>query len=120
MATQTTGSVSLQQLSHTIKTHAARTPGGKAYRRLARGLHIVYEQHDGHCRLAVGREAPSAPSQQELGIIVKAFDVPIGTTVQPRKSSWQNPVTERRVDFNIFEMTWIEVTQCGEEASCSA
>lgn len=109
MATNATVSAALQQIVHTIKTRAAQAPGGKAYRRLFRGLHIVYEQHDTYRRLAVGREAPSAPGQTELGIIVKAFGVPIGTTVQPCQKTWQNPVTERKVDFNVFEMTWIEV-----------
>lgn len=107
----------LQTLSQNMQECAKHRPGGQIYRRLSRGLHLVYARIDGHCRLALGREAPSEPSQQELAILQRAFGVPEGSEPERRQAAWREPITERTVTFNVIELRWREVGRSdGEEA----
>jgi hypothetical protein len=111
----------LQTLSQNMKECVKLTPGGQIYRRLSRGLHIVYARIDGRCRLALGREAPSEPSQQEVDILMRAFGVPAGSEPERRQAAWREPVTERTVTFNVIELRWREMGRSdGEEETDAA
>lgn len=101
----------LQTVTQNMKERVELTPGGQIYRRLARGLHIVYARIDGRCRLALGREAPSEPSRQELGVLMHAFGVPAGSEPTQRQTTWHEPVTKRVVTFNVIELRWREIAR---------
>lgn len=109
MATTKSGTSTLSQIAHTLKERSSVTPGGQAYRCLPRGLHIVYGRIDGACRLALGREAPSIPSDDELDLVATAFAVPDGAEPNIRKATWRHPTTARSVTFNVVELTWREL-----------
>jgi hypothetical protein len=117
MATKRGGVVSLAQaakpsvlslLAQNMKTCAASAQGGAVHRKLSRGLHIVFARLDGRCRLAVGREAPGEPSQDELVTVAQAFAAPVGAEPCVRQAVWKNPQTQRQVTFNVLELTWRE------------
>ncbi|RIK40333.1 MAG: hypothetical protein DCC55_15505 [Chloroflexi bacterium] len=111
----------LQILTQNMKECVKLAPGGQIYRRLSRGLHVVYARIDGRCRLALGREAPSEPSQQEVSILMRAFGVPAGSEQERRQGTWQEPTTERVVTFNVIELRWREVGRSdGEEETDEA
>lgn len=112
----------LQVVAQNMKDRVELTPGGQIHRRLRRGLHLVYARIDGRCRLALGRETPSEPSQQELHILMSAFGVPPGSEPTQRQTTWQEPVTKRVVTFNVIELRWREIARRsdGEEATDEA
>lgn len=97
---------SLDAIAEKMKETAVDQPNGQVYRRLARGLHVVFARVEGRCRLAIGREAPALPSHEEMVVVGKAFGVPAGTMATLREAQWQNPVTERCVTFNVLEVRW--------------
>lgn len=98
----------LAPIARAIKAQAATAPGGKVYRRLDAGIHIVYAGGE-RCRLAIGRVAPAAPAAPEVALIAAAFDVPDGSEPATRQVRWRNPVTEYMTTFNVVEITWREV-----------
>jgi hypothetical protein len=109
VATKTKRQNKLTSIATALQQKAATTPGGKAYRRLDGGLHIVFENKEGACRLAIGREAPVRPGDKEIEIVAEAFGVPEGVEPQIRQANWQTPTTERKVVFNVIEIRWREL-----------
>jgi hypothetical protein len=102
--------LSLPQIAERMTQQAATVPTGAVYHVLGRGLHVVYSRMEGAVRLAIGREAPSTPSAQELAIVAKAFHAPEGAESSEKIKGWCNPTTKRKVLFNVLELRWREVT----------
>lgn len=83
---------------------------GQAHQVLGHGLHLVLQRgENGHCRLALGREAPATPSEQELAICAAAFTLPPEPARASRAARWRQPRTGRMVNFNVIELFWIEI-----------
>ena len=96
----------LRQVAQCMKALAGQRLHGQAYRRLARGLHLVYGNQELRYRLAVGRLTPAAPSAEEIEIVRTAFGVPAGAGQEARVAQWWDPVEERAKAFNVVELTW--------------
>ena len=96
----------LQQVAQRMKELAGQRLHGQAYRRLARGLHLVYGNRELRCRLAVGRLTPAAPSEEEIEIVRQAFGVPAGAGREERVAQWWDPTEDRAKKFNVIELTW--------------
>lgn len=96
----------LQQVAQRMKELAGQRLHGQAYRRLARGLHLVYGNRELRCRLAMGRLTPAAPSEEEIEIVREAFGVPAGAGREERVAQWWDPMEERAKKFNVIELTW--------------
>ncbi|MGV8953691.1 MAG: hypothetical protein ACOH2M_21515 [Cypionkella sp.] len=96
----------LQHLASEMRTHI--THNGAAHQVLGRGLHLVLERNEGRCRLALGREAPVVPSEQEVAICAAAFSLPPEPRRSSRAARWRQPRTGRMVNFNIVELFWTE------------
>lgn len=109
MATTKTGSsVSLTQMATILSSKAAQARSGQAHVRLPRGLHIVFGRIEGVYRLAMGREAPSSPSDDEIALVARAFAAPAAAGRSEGKSQWRHPGSGRVVTFNVVEFTWRE------------
>lgn len=96
----------LSAVAASMKRQAERAASRHAFRRLQHGLAIVYGQRDNQWRLAIGRLAPSAPSDQEKQIVANAFDVPYDFEPVHRQAQWWDPIDERNRTFNVLEITW--------------
>lgn len=107
MATTKTGSnVSLTQMASILSATAAQSRSGQAHVRLPRGLHIVFGRIEGVYRLAMGREAPSSPSDDEITLVASAFAAPAGAGRSEGQSKWRHPTSGRTITFNVVEFTW--------------
>ena len=99
----------LSAVAASMKRQAERATSRHAFRRLAHGLSIVYGQRNDQWRLAIGRLSPSAPSDQEMQIVAKAFNAPYDFDPVHRQSQWWDPIDERSRTYNVLEITWREL-----------
>jgi hypothetical protein len=83
---------------------------------LKHGLAVVYGQRDAQYRLAIGRQAPSQPSHQEMEILATAFAAPFNFEPAHRQATWWDPIEERKRTYNVLEITWREVEPVAEAA----
>ncbi|RIK36963.1 MAG: hypothetical protein DCC55_25720 [Chloroflexi bacterium] len=107
--TKTKPASKLAHMATALREKAKTALKGTAYRRLDGGLHIVFQNNEGACRLAIGREAPTTPSDTELRVVAEAFEAPPDSEPTLRQANWQTPTTERTVIFNILELKWREL-----------
>ena len=101
--------LTLPQVADLMQKQAVTAPLGTVHRLLGRGLHLVYVRRDGAVRISLGRVAPVAPSPEEIKIVAETFRVPEGTEPVQREARWFDPVNERQVTFNVFDLKWSEV-----------
>ena len=94
----------------TTMTNQTQTTGRHAYTRLPQGLEIVMQRIDGRWRLALAREEPATPSQAEIEQCYRDFHVPAEASLNYCQKNRQHPKTGRRITYNVFEITWREVT----------
>jgi hypothetical protein len=109
MMKKATNCLTLPQVADLMQKQAVKAHMGTVHRMLGRGLHLVYVRKDGACRLSLGRVAPVAPSAEELAVVAQSFAVPEGTEPALREAKWFDPVNEKQVVFNVFDLKWREV-----------
>lgn len=99
----------MQHVAAVMKKAAAAAPNRHAFQVLKRGLAVVYGCRDGRYRLAIGRQAPASPSQQEMEILATAFAAPFDFDPTHRQASWWDEIEHCKRTFNVLEITWREV-----------
>lgn len=84
-----------------------RSTNADTHKDLTDGLIIVVGRRDGQWRLALGREKVS-PSQTEVDVCKRAFNVPEGASEDRREHSRRHPKTGRHIQYSIVELKWME------------
>jgi hypothetical protein len=97
----------LRLLADNMRQCAAQARQGAVHRKLKRGLRIVFARIDGRCRLALGREAPSTPGDEEIRLVCSAFALPDGAEPTLRQAQHAG------LTFNVVELIWREVNHDG-------
>lgn len=111
--TRTTKSGKLDEIASNMRRHVVDAGAMYSHQRLQRGLEVVLQRHvesNGaiRWRLALGRN-DVAPSDDEIAICRKAFDVPVGTEHEAVKTkSRPSKKTGKLITWHIVEMYWYE------------
>jgi hypothetical protein len=111
--TRTTKSGKLDEIAANMRSHVVNAGAMYSHQRLPRGLEIVLQRHiesNGamRWRLALGR-SDVIPSEDEIAICRKAFDVPVGTEHEAVKTKSRYSEKSGIVsNWHIVEMYWYE------------
>lgn len=84
----------------------ATSGGGFRHAKLAHGLEIVLERSGRRCRLAMAREAPAAPSDTEIEVVLRAFKAPDGSEIRRLEKMRTHPKSGRHLHLHIAEVRW--------------
>jgi hypothetical protein len=77
-------------------------------RTLPRGLQLLLSYQDNRWRLAL-RRTDVAPSEKEVELCARAFDVPAEPRRRNYTSSEKASVTNHKVVYHIVELSWREI-----------